>query len=91
MRLPHELVHLRVRREMHDDVGRRILDPADAALIGRVVAGEILQQCREGVRPPVLALVDPEDLVPVAEQPQSEVGADLPRGTGDEHAHRGQS
>ena len=70
MRLAHELVHLRVGGQVHDDVGGRVLDAADAAFERRVVAGEVLQQRRERIRPWVLALVDTEDLVPVAQQPQ---------------------
>ena len=31
MRLAHQLVDLRVRREMHDEVDLRVFDPADAA------------------------------------------------------------
>ena len=77
MRLADELVHLRVRGQMHDDIGARILDAADAARERRVMAGQILEQRRERVRPAVLALVDAEDLVPVAQQPQPQVGADL--------------
>ncbi len=67
MRLADELVHLRVRGQVHDDVDLRVLDAADAAVERRVVAGEILQQRRERVGPRVLALVDAEDLVAVAQ------------------------
>ena len=42
VRLAHELVHLRVRGHVHDDVDLRVLDAADAAVERRVVAGEIL-------------------------------------------------
>jgi hypothetical protein len=78
MRLADKLVHLGVGGEMHDEVDLRIFDAADAALERGVVAGEILQKRREGVRPGVLALVDAEDVVAVALQPQGEVRADLP-------------
>ena len=42
MRLAHELVHLRVRGEVDDEVDLGILDAVDAARERRVVAGEIL-------------------------------------------------
>ena len=87
MRLAHELVHLRVRGEMDDEVDLRVLDAADAAAERRVVAGEVLEQRREGVGPRVLALVDAEHVVPVGEQAQAEVRADLARGAGDQDAH----
>ncbi len=88
MRLPHELVHLGVRGEVHDEVCLRVLDAVDPARVGRVVACEVLEQVRERVRPRVEALVDPEDLMASLQQPEREVRADLPRGAGDEDAHR---
>ena len=42
MRLADELVHLRVRGHVHDDVDLGVLDAADAAAERGVVAGEIL-------------------------------------------------
>ena len=65
MRLRDELVHLRVRGEVDDEVGLRVLDAADPVREGRVVAGEVLEQVVEVVRPGVQALVDAEDLVAV--------------------------
>ena len=65
VRLPDELVHLRVRGEMDDDVDLRVLDAVDPAGERRVVAREVLQQVAEVVGPRVLALVDAEDLVAV--------------------------
>ena len=65
MRLPDELVHLRVRGQVHDDVDLGVLDAVDPAGERRVVAREILEQVAEVVRPGVLALVDAEDLVAV--------------------------
>ena len=44
VRLADELVHLRVRRHVHDDVDLGVLDAADPAVERRVVAGEILVQ-----------------------------------------------
>ena len=92
MRLAHELVHLRVRGEVDDEVDLGILDAVDAARERRVVAGEILQQRRERVADPgVRALVDAEDAVAVALQAQGEIRADLAGRAGDEDAHRSQS
>src|SRR6185503_1651530 len=91
VRLTHELMHLGVRGEMHDEVGLRVLDAVDPPRVRRVVAGEVLEQVREGVRPRVEALVDPEDLMPALEQPEREVRADLSGGAGDEDAHRAET
>ena len=49
MRLAHELVHLRVRGHVHDEIDLGILDAVDPARERRVVAGEVLQQRRERV------------------------------------------
>jgi hypothetical protein len=87
VRLGHELVHLRVRGEVDDDVDPRVLDAADPARERRIVAGEVLEQVAEVVRPGVDALVDAEDLVAVAPEAQGEVRADLTAGAGDEDAH----
>ena len=88
MRLPDELVHLRVRGEVDDEVDLGVLDAVDAARERRVMAGEILEQRREGVADPgVRPLVDAEDLVAVREQAQREVRADLAGRAGDEDAH----
>ena len=89
VRLADELVHLRVRGEVDDQVDLRVLDAVDAARKRRVVAGEVLQERRERVADPrVRPLVDAEHLVPVGEQPQREVRADLAGRAGDEDAHR---
>ena len=53
MGLADELMHLRVRGEVDDDVDLGVLDAADPALERGVVAGEVLQQVREVVRPGV--------------------------------------
>src|SRR3954447_15716673 len=45
---------------------------------------QVLQEITEVLRPVVHALVDAEDLVPVALQAQREVGADLAAGAGDD-------
>ena len=66
MRLPYELVHLRVRSEVDDEVDLRVLDAVDPAAERGVVAGEVLQEIGKLVRPRVLALVDAEYLVAVA-------------------------
>ncbi len=87
MGLGDQLVHLGVRRQVHDEVDFGVLDPADPARVGRVVPGQVLEQVAEVVRPRVLALVDAEDLVPVGEQAQRQVRPDLPRGAGDEDSH----
>ena len=87
VRLPDELVHLRVRGQVHHGVDLRVLDPADPAGKRRIVAGEILQQGREGVGPRVEPLVDAEDVVAVTLQPKRKVGADLARRAGDEDPH----
>ena len=67
MGLPHELMHLGVRSQVHHEVDRRVFDTPDAARERRVVTGEILEQGWERVRPGVLALVDSEDVVAVGE------------------------
>src|SRR4029078_5130128 len=64
-----------------------VLDAADPARERRVVAREVLKQRRERFCPRVLSLVDAEHSVPVGEQPQGEVRADLARGAGDQDAH----
>src|SRR5205085_4616596 len=87
MRLAHELMHLRVRGEVDDEVDVRVLDAADAAGERRIVPGEILEEIAEHVRPRVQALVDAKDVVAVRDQPQREVRADLPRRAGDENPH----
>ena len=87
MRLRDELVHLRVRRQVDDDVGLRVRDAADPVREGRVLAGEVLEQVAEVVRPRVHALVDAEDLVAVGEEPEREVGADLPGRAGEQDLH----
>src|SRR6266550_5242443 len=51
VRLAHELVHLRVRGEMHDEVDVRVLHSAYASGKGRVRPGEILQEITEVVCP----------------------------------------
>src|ERR687888_2254103 len=88
MRLAHELVHLRVGGEVHDEVDLRILDAADSVRERRIVAGEILQQVAELVRPGVQALVDAEHLVPVALEARRKVRPDLAARAGDEDAHQ---
>ena len=78
MRLAHELVHLGVRREVHDEIDLGVLDAVDSADERRVVAGEVLQERRERVADPrVRPLVDAEDLVAVLHQAQREVRSDL--------------
>ena len=79
MRLPHELMHLRVRREVDDEVDLGVLDAVDPAAEGRVVARKILEEVRELVRPRVLALVDAEHLVAVPLKPEREIRPDLAR------------
>ena len=51
MRLPDELVHLRVRGEMDDQVDLRILDAVDSARERRIVAREVLEEIAELVCP----------------------------------------
>ena len=87
MWLADELVHLGVRREVHDEVDLRVLDAVDPAAERGVVPGEVLEQVRKLVRPGVLALVDAEDLVTVPLQPEREVGPDLAGRAGDEDLH----
>ena len=78
MRLTHELMHLRVRGEVHDEVDVRVLDTVDPARERCVVARKVLEQRRELVaHPRVRPLVDAEDLVAVAQEAQREVRADL--------------
>src|SRR6266516_1661698 len=88
VRLAHELMHLRVRGEMHHEIDVRVLHPADASREGRVVPGEILQEITEVVRPGVQPLVDPEDLVSLALQTLAEVRPDLAARPGDEDPHQ---
>ena len=64
MRLSDELVDLRVRGEVDDDVDLRILDASDSAAESRVMACEILQKRWKCIGPGVLALVDAEDRCP---------------------------
>ena len=91
MRLPDELVHLGVRGEMDDDVDLGVLDPVDPAREGCVVAGQVLQERRERVRlPRIRPLVDTEDVVPVRDQAEGEIRADLPGRSCDENPHRSQ-
>ena len=47
MRLAHQLVHLRVRGEVDDQVDFGVLDAVDATGERGVVPGEILQESRE--------------------------------------------
>jgi hypothetical protein len=56
-------------------------------LVRRIGAGEVLQEVGEAVGPGVEPLVHPEDEVPLVEQAQGEVGADLPARAGYEYAH----
>src|SRR6266566_4600330 len=77
VRLAHELVHLRVRGEMDDEIDVRVLHSADASWEGRVVTGEILQEITEVVCPGVQPLVDPEDLVPLPLQALAEVASSI--------------
>src|SRR5256885_416712 len=88
MRLAHELMHLRVRGEVHDEVDLRVLDPADATREGRVVPGQVLQEVTEVVRPGVQPLVDAEHVVPVAKEALTEVRPDLAARAGDEDPHQ---
>ena len=89
LRLPHELVHLRVSGQMDDQVDLGPLDAVHPAPEGRVMAGEILQQRREGiVDPGIRALVDTKDRVAVPQEAKRQIGADLARGAGDENAHQ---
>jgi hypothetical protein len=88
VRLPDELMHLRVRRHVHDEIDLRVLDAVDSPGECRVVAGQVLQERRERVAHPGIGpLVDAEDLVAVAREPQSEVRTDLARRAGDEDTH----
>src|SRR5215218_9224206 len=76
VRLPDELVHLRVRGEVDDEVDDGVLDAADPARERRVMPGKVLQQVRKLIRPRVLSLVDAEDGVAVRLKTEREVGAD---------------
>ena len=87
VRLAHELVHLRVGRQMHDEIRLGVLDPVDAARERCIVPREVLEEVAEVVRPGVLPLVDAEDLMAVSLQALREVRADLARRAGDEDAH----
>ena len=84
--LPNELVHLRVRREVHDEVDLGVLDAVDPARERGVMAGQILEQIAELIRPRVLALVDPEDLMPVLPQAEGKIGPDLAGASGQQVA-----
>ena len=48
---------------------------------------EVLEQVAEVVRPGVHALVDAEDLVAVGEEPERQIGADLPGRAGEQDLH----
>ena len=77
MRLANELMHLGVRRQVDDRVDLRILDAADAAGIGGIVPGEVLEQRRKCVGPRIQTLVHAEDLMAVLLQADGEVRTDL--------------
>src|SRR5439155_13594963 len=87
VRLAHELVDLRVSREVDDEIDLGVLDAADAARERRVVPRQVLQEIAEVVRPRVQPLVDPEDVMAVADETEREVRADLPGRAGDENPH----
>ena len=78
VRVAHKLVHFGVGGQVHHHVHLRVFDAADALLVRRVGAGEVLQEVAEAVGPGVDALVHAEHLVPVVHEPQRQVGADLP-------------
>ncbi len=78
---------LGVRGEVDDDVDLRILDPADPSRERRVMPSKVLQEGGKRVRPRVLALVDAEDRVALAKQPQPEVRSNLPARACDQDAH----
>ena len=81
-------MHLRVRGEVDDEVDLGVLDTVDATAKRRVVAGEVLEQVRELVRPGVLAFVDAEHLVAVPLEPEREIRPDLTGGPRHEDLHR---
>ena len=60
MRLPDELVDLRVGGQVDDEVGLRVLDAVDPAGERRVVAREVLEEVRELVGPRVRRLSMPK-------------------------------
>ena len=70
MRLAHQLVDLRVRCEVDDEVDVGVLDAVDSAPERRVVPCEVLEEIRELVRPLVLALDESEHVQYVALEAQ---------------------
>ena len=85
----HELVHLGVRGQVHDEVDRRVLDAADAAAECGVVAGEVLEQRREARRVQAFwRLSTPKTSWPSPSRRSAEVRADLAGRAGDQDAHR---
>src|SRR5438552_4219244 len=87
VRLAHELVHLRVRPEVDDEVDLGILHAADSTRERWIVAGKILKQVAKIVGPRVQPLVDAEHVVSVTDEAKRKVGADLPGRAGDEDPH----
>jgi hypothetical protein len=88
MRLPDELMHLRMRGQMNHEIGFRVLHSADASGERGIVPREILQQVTEIVRPGVEAFVDAEDVVTFTLQALREVRPDLAARACDEDAHQ---
>ena len=88
MRLLDELVHLRMCGEVDDEIDLRVLDAVDATVERGVLAGQVLEQRVEVLRPRIGALVDPEYRVSFAQETEGQVRADLPGRAGEKHPHR---
>jgi hypothetical protein len=56
----------------------RVNPPTNPVLIRRIMAAEVLQDIAELVRPGVDSFVHAENLVSLANQPQRQIGTDLP-------------
>jgi hypothetical protein len=67
---------------MHDDIDRRVRSPADPTNKIAIRHAKVLQQGGECIGPRVLAPVDTKDTMPIRQQREAQIGADLATRTG---------
>jgi hypothetical protein len=67
---------------MHDNIDRRVPSTADPAREIAIRHAKVLQQGGEGIGPRVLAPVDTKDTMPIRQQREAQIGADLTTRTG---------